>query len=204
MMTEATTRAPELLPAPAPRRRTRLVPVALAVLLLAGAVGVFLVHRSVTRPLLSGNGSMGRFPGEDVESNFDEREEVRVDYQNGGTYTFEFSLRNESRWPVRVVDFPIDDDGLGLLEPFGFAVDTTPLEGPTRTFVPFSPFTIDPGEEALVEVQARFQGCEHYGADTFATLLALEVRYRALWATRTRFVDLPVGVQVPAPDSCPD
>lgn len=87
-----------------PRHRRRVLCVALAFAILASALSAFLVHRSITGELLSGDGRTGRFPGEPLEADFGERPDVRVPYQSGGTYTFEFSLRNHSSWAVRVVD----------------------------------------------------------------------------------------------------
>jgi hypothetical protein len=177
----------------------RILAVGVALFLFAGIV---LLHRSVTGDLLSNDGGMSAFPGEDVVEPFREGDEVQVNYQHNGRYTFAFTLQNESRWAVRVVGFPVTSDA-SMLQPVAFSVDTTPSEVPLQTPTRFHPFTIDPGNSALVQVEARFANCEGFGADTSSTLVSLPVRYRALWATRTRWIDLPTAVQVPAPESCP-
>jgi hypothetical protein len=176
-----------------------------AVVLVAAAVGAFLVHRSVTRELLTateGN-AIGTFPGEDVDDSFGERDVVKVTYQHGETYTFEFTINNPTRWNARVSGFPVTPD-LGVLRPVSFAIDTTPFDGPDRTFTPFRPFTIRAGGAAMVQVQARFSNCERFDPGHSSTLVALPMRYRALWARRTHSVDLPTAVQVNSPDNCPE
>ena len=204
MVHEATTPIAETnseLPVRDPRRRRRLLAVA-AVLALVATTGVVLLHRSITGDLLSSDSGMGAFPGEDVEEPFQERDEVQVSYEHNGGYTFAFSLRNESRWAVRVVGFPVAPDD-SMLQPMAFSVDTTPSEVPIQTSTRFRPFTIDPGDFVVVQVEARFANCDRYGPNSAATLVSLPVQYRALWATRTRWVDLPTAVRVPAPETCP-
>jgi hypothetical protein len=127
---------------------------------------------------------------------------VRVTYQHGETYTFEFTINNPTRWNVRVSDFPLTPD-LGMLQPADFAIDTTPFDGPDRTFTPFRPFTIRAGEAAMVQVRARFSNCDHYGSDSGSTLESLPLRYRVLWATRTSHLELLTHIQVDAPETCP-
>jgi hypothetical protein len=128
---------------------------------------------------------------------------VEVAYDHGAAYSFDFTLTNDSRWPVRVVGFPRFDS---LLRQVAVAVDTTPFDDPTNEFVRFRPFTLGRGDSAIVRVNTRFANCEHFGPGSLATITAVAVRSRVLWATRTRFVDLLTGIQVPAPPagSCPE
>jgi hypothetical protein len=169
---------------------------------LAATTGVVLMHRAVTGDLLSSDSGMSAFPGEDVEEAFQERDEVRVNYEHNGGYTFAFSLRNESRWAVRVMGFPVAPND-SMLQPVAFFVDTTPSEVPIQASIPFQPFTIDPGDSVLVQVEARFANCDRYSPNSASTLVSMPVQYRALWATRTHWIDLPTAVRVPAPESCP-
>jgi hypothetical protein len=203
-MTEAMTRTLEEVPVPAQTGgRRHLLTAVVSVVLVAAAVGAFLVHRSVTRQLLTateGN-AIGAFRGEDVDDTFGERDVVKAIYEDGGTYTFEFTINNPTRWDVRVSDFPLTPD-LGMLQPVSFAIDTTPFDAPDRTFTPFRPFTIRAGEAAMVQVQARFSNCDRFDPDSSSTLVALPVRYRALWATRASDIELPTFVRVDAPENC--
>jgi hypothetical protein len=205
MMAEAMVQALEDTPPPPPsRRRRRLVGAVVAVIVLAAAVGVFLVHRSVSRELLTateGN-TIGAFPGERVDDAFGERDVVQVAYQHGGTYTFEFTINNPSRWDVRISDFPLARD-LGMLRPVNVAIDTTPFEGPDRTFTAFHPFTVGAGDAAIVQVRTRFANCDRFDSGNSATVESLPVRYRTLWATRTSDLELPTAIQVDAPQTCP-
>ncbi len=188
---------------PPPRRRLR------AVLLLATLAGVaiagLLVDRAMTAEHLSTGNGMNRFPGEPVDDPFDDEERVvEVAYRHGAEYSFDFTLTNDSRWAVRVLGFP-RSRGESLLRQVGVDMDTTPFEEATETFVRFRPFTLKGGGEAVIRVHSRFANCEHYGPGSSATITAVAIRSRVLWATRTHFVDLPTGVQVAAPPagSCP-
>jgi hypothetical protein len=189
---------------PVHQRHRRLVAGAALVALLAMAVGVLLVHRAVSRDLLTateGN-AIGAFPGERVDDLFGERDVVQVAYQHGGTYTFEFTINNPTRWDVRVSEFPLPRH-LGMLRPANLAIDTTPFEGPDRTFTAFHPFTIGAGEAAMVRVRTSFANCDRFDPGNSTTLESLPVRYRALWASRTSAIELPTAVQVDAPKTCP-
>jgi hypothetical protein len=204
MMTEAITRSPEESPAPAQKGgRHRLLTAVVAVVLLAAAVGAVLVHRSVARELLTateGN-AIGAFPGDDVDDTFAERDVVKATYQEGEAYTFEFTINNPTRWSARVLDFPVTPD-FGMLQPVSISIDTTPFDGPDRTFTPFRPLTIDAGEAAMVRVHTRFADCERFDPGHSSTLAAIPVRYRALWATQTTDIELPTFIRVDAPDNC--
>ena len=172
-------------------------------MLIVLAVAGVLVNRSISAdPFSTGNG-MSRFPGERVDDPFDvEADVVEVAYRHDTDSSFVFSLTNESRWPVRIVGFPRFDS---LLRQVAVDVDPTAFDGPTPKFVGFRPFTLAGGDAAAVWVHTRFANCDGFGPSTFATVTALAIRFRVLWATRTRFVELPTGIQVPAPpgSGCP-
>jgi hypothetical protein len=204
MMTEAMTRTLHEPPTSARIPRRRLPAAVLTVGLLAVVVGLFLVQRSITGDLLtatSGN-RISAFPGERVDEPFGERDAVEVAYRHGETYTFEVTINNPTRWNVRVSDFPLTPD-LGMLQPVDFAIDTTPFDAPDRTFTPFRPFTIRAGEAAMVRVRTRFANCDRFDPGHSSTLVALPVRYRALWATQTSNIELPTFVRVDSPEDCP-
>jgi hypothetical protein len=175
---------------PTPRRR-----MAIATVVVLALLGGLLVHRAATGQLLSTGD--GYFPD---SLRYDHPTDtngfaVQVVYRHRAPYTFTFTLENKSILPVKVVSFPSKTWG-GLLVPDSVSVDG----GESRSM---SPFTIAPRGTARVEARMHFGHCVAFGPKTGATLVSLPIRYRALWFTRTRFVDLPAGIHVDAPDSCP-
>jgi hypothetical protein len=186
-----------------PPQRRRLLGVVVGLLVLAVAVGLVLVHRSITGDLLTATTGtrISAFPGERVDEPFGERDAVEVAYRHGETYTFEVTVNNPTRWNVRVSGFPLTPD-LGVLQPVDFSIETTPFDGPDRTFTPFRPFTIRAGEAAMVQVRARFSNCDRFDPGHSSTVMSLPLRYRALWATQTRALELPTFIRVDAPEAC--
>ena len=174
---------------------------AVATIVVVG-VAAAMVHRSLTGELLVAGTGSGAFPGQPVEDPPEERPLVAVDYHHHAEYRFEFTVTNQSRWPVRIVDFPGLD---GLLRQVDVAVDRTPFQA-AAPFDPSRPLvSLNAGEEAIIRVRARFANCEHHSPGTQSTLSAVPVGYRALWATRTQLVELPTAIQVAAPPEteCP-
>jgi hypothetical protein len=173
-------------------RHRRLV-VALMAVVVAGAVP-FNVQRSLGQNLLSTDVGPSSFPGEQVHRRSATGDEVRVAYQQGGPYEFAFTVTNYSRWPVRILGFPAFD---GVLSQRSVAIDWTPLADDDAR--PFQPFTLGAEDSVLVRMRTQFADCDRYPAGTFATMHRVPVRYRALWVTRTRSVDLPAAIDVPVP-----
>ncbi len=174
----------------------RLAPLVAALAAIVMLVAVVAVHRSVTAEALAADGPMSRFPGETVEDPFDEAV-VEVPYRHGEEYSFDFTLVNHSPWPTRVVAFPRSRFD-ALLRVRNVEVDQTPFHNATG-FVAFHPFSLGSDGSVVVRVHARFANCDHYGSGSASVLTAVRIRHRTLWATRTHFVALPVGVQVPSP-----
>lgn len=181
-----------------------LAPLVAALAAIVVLVAVVVVHRSVTAESLAADGPLSRFPGETVEDPFDDNREVAVPYRHGDEYSFDFTLVNDSRWPTRVIDFPLPHFD-ALLSATGVSVDHTPFDDKSG-FATFHPFILGSGQSVIVRVHARFANCGDYGPDSASTLTAVAFRHRTLWATRTHFVDLPVGVETPVPAAgdCPE
>ena len=190
---------------PEPASRRTVLSIVLAATLIVALVAAVVVHRSISGEFLAADGAYSRFPGETVEDPFsdDDEREAEVPYRHGEEYSFEFTLVNHSRWPTRILGFPASDGG--LLRQTAVAVKDTPFVDDAG-FRPFHPFTMASGESMVVRVRGRFEGCADFEPDSFAGLTAVAVRHRTLWATRTHFVDLPTGIQVPAPPpgDCPE
>jgi hypothetical protein len=189
----------ELRDAPVPERpnassgrRKLAVVAALAVVLIGG----LLLYPAVTKVPLSSH--YADFPDSHRVENPAATDgfAVEVVYSHGAPYAFSFTVHNNSVFPVEIVRFPSQTWG-GLLMPVSVAVDGSEAR-PMR-----QSFTIGPRRTATLEVRTRFGNCQAFGPDSGATLLAIPVRYRVLWFTRTDFIELPGGLQVNAPDSCP-
>jgi hypothetical protein len=182
----------------------RLAPLVAALAAIVVLVAIVAVHRSVTAESLAADGPMSRFPGQTVEDPFDDEAVVEVPYRHDEEYSFDFTLVNHSRWPTRVVGFPVSRFD-ALLRLRNVEVDQTPF-GDAPRFVTFRPFSLGSDRSVVVRVHARFANCGSYGPGSSSTLTAVAIRHRTLWATRTRFVDFPTGIEVPAPPlgSCPE
>jgi hypothetical protein len=177
---------------PTPKRRT-IAAVAVVAMVLLGAL---LVHRAATGQLLSTGD--GYFP-DSLRYEHPSRTDgfaVEVVYRHRAPYSFTFTLENHSILPVKVVSFPSKTWG-GLLVPDSVSVNGGESRSMSR------PFTIAPRGSARIEARMHFGHCVAFGPKTGATLVSVPIRYRALWFTRTEFVDLPAGIHVDAPANCP-
>ncbi len=162
------------------------------------------------RPLETGNffsTAGGTFRDIDTEDD----EEARVfTYVHGETFTIAFSVRNGGRFPVtveRLDNLPTEDQGfpmvaeevlLGAYEDdwnFGYVPDA-----------PFNAFSLEPGQQRVIGVRARFAHCGRNAEGTSTSWEVAFVRFRAFGLTHTMEVPLPLTVEVESPDraDCPE
>jgi hypothetical protein len=186
-------------PALPPWTRHRGLLVALMAVVVAGGVPLAL-QRSLDRSPLSTDGGPSSFPGERVDRRSATGEEVRVAHVDGGPYEFTFTVTNYSRWPVQILGFPSSDS---VLRPPSVAIDWTPLADDDSR--PFQPFTLGAEDSVLVRMRTEFTHCDRYPTGGAVRVYGVPVRYRVLWLTRTRSLDLPTALDVPAPlrGGCP-
>jgi hypothetical protein len=180
-----------------PRHRRLLVVLISLAVLGAGLLGL---QWSVSRMLLSTDSGPSSFPGAQVQGRVAAGDEIRVAYQHGAPYEFAFTVTNYSRWPVRILDFPAFDD---LLSQRAVDLDWTPLAG--ENWRPFHPFTLGSDDSVLIRIRTEFAHCDRYSTGGSDSVHGVPIRYRTLWLTRTRFLDLPTTINVPAParGGCP-
>src|SRR5690349_21325619 len=109
---------------------------ALIMALLAGG-GVILARY---QPLVRGSSGLHP-PGKEVDSTdpSDDRPTFLVQYVDGQTVTFGFSIRNSGRWGVTIVG--LGASTAGMLDRFTYKLDDT---GFTTDNGPFKPFALGP------------------------------------------------------------
>jgi hypothetical protein len=159
------------------------LPVAGAVAVAAAAAYAYLDR--LYRPLAAGSVSTAQTPP----------------YADGAQFTYNLSIRNEGRLPVRLVDVPLGDPELdGLIVPTGVR-----LRDEIGNERPFRPLTLDHGEEAWVRVRARFDHCERFVPGSSYTIVGHRVRYRVARIVETvEHVTVEnVSATSPAAGRCP-
>ena len=197
---------PRDLPTAEPRWRPRLTRrtalVAGAVLIAIAGI-VFLTIPTWYRPLEEGSAS-GLHGGRDIDDDaFGDR--FVIGYEDR-TYAYGLlSLYNDGRFPLRIERVGNDREefmhSLVEIDP-----ERTLLPPPNVYGVegaPFTPFTLDAGEERAVGVALWMDDCEFNGSGAFAAIGSVPVRYRILGMARTEWVDMRTPWTVHAPEVCP-
>jgi len=100
------------------------------------------------------------------------------------------------------------DDGYALLRTRGiFVLRDIPsaAEGnyDPRTYEPFRPFTLGPGQERGLLISTVFDECTRYARGTANTYGALPVSFEVLGLPRHAWVDLGDMFTITSPKSCP-
>jgi len=123
-----------------------------------------------------------------------------VQTRPGQTFTYRFSIRNEGRVPVQIVDVG-DDTAHGSIvtrravrmEPDLYA-DPNPSAG----FEPFAPFTLSAGQEAGIEmlVTVGKSACFHDPGQPYIGWYLESVDYKVLGITRHGWLDTGSEIRV--------
>jgi hypothetical protein len=126
----------------------------------------------------------------------------RVQYRDGQTTTYGYTIWNTGRWGVTVTSVDPGGPEAGMLDAFEFQIRRP---GRNEALRAFKPFSLEGGEEMFVLVTARFLNCERYVVGSNTSYASASVRYRILGFTRTADIPLGYTVQVPSPPdaSCP-
>ena len=128
-----------------------------------------------------------------------------LQYRDGETETFAFSIRNTGPTGVTIVDFPIlhGKDVHTLFRVTRAEVSDTP--GTVGPFEAFSSFALPSDQQRLVRVTGRFTECEWFAAGTAESFHSITVRYRYFGVPHS--VDIPlnftVSVESPPDAGCP-
>ena len=173
---------------------------ALLAALVAGGAGVLVRYQ----PLRTGSSSQSPQGSKGVDStdSSDGRTTYLVQYQDGRTASYGFSIRNDGRWGITVVGFGGSEQTGGLLDHFVYRMSDT---GFTVDEGAFKPFALGPGKERSIIVMATFANCESYIALAGVIYDHVTVRYKTLGIERTTEVPFGIKVEVvsPANANCP-
>jgi hypothetical protein len=125
----------------------------------------------------------------------------------GQTFTYRFSIRNDGRVPVQIVDVG-GETGHGSIvtrRPIRMEPDLTSDPDPNTGFEPFAPFTLGSGQEAGIEmlVTVGKGTCFHEPGQPYLGWYLESVTYKVLGITRHGWLDTGSEIRVTsAPGAC--
>jgi hypothetical protein len=133
---------------------------------------------------------------------------VRVEYANGGTFSFGFMLVNDGPVPLKIQRIHLTGQE-ELLIPVRLETATKRYGGSLGVGDPdldkFIPFTLDGSDRRWIVVRTRFANCGQFEADAFETYTQFQVTYGVLGFTKHAWVSLPKDIRVDSPPdyACP-
>ena len=177
------------------RRPRNLVFIAIMLGVLGASIGGVVWGRSY-QPLGAGSTGLSPNPSTDGALN-----ETVARFRDGKPFQYGFSMRNNGRFAVRVLDIPLR----GFTQPFAVRVFVDPSElGTGLIQQPFHPFTLRPGHERFILLRGQYANCDQYVANAATIFYAMPVRTRFLLWTRT--VELPLSyplvIKMPTHNPC--
>ena len=125
----------------------------------------------------------------------------------GQTFTYRFSIRNDGRAPVQIVDVG-GETGHGSIvtrRPIRMEPDLTSDLDPNTGFEPFAPFTLGSGQEAGIEMLVTVGNgtCFHEPGQPYLGWYLESVTYKVLGITRHGWLDTGSEIRVTsAPGAC--
>ena len=125
----------------------------------------------------------------------------------GQTFTYRFSIHNDGRVPVQIVDVG-GETGHGSIvtrRPIRMEPDLTSDLDPNTGFEPFAPFTLGSGQEAGIEmlVTVGKGTCFHEPGQPYLGWYLESVTYKVLGITRHGWLDTGSEIRVTsAPGAC--
>jgi len=125
----------------------------------------------------------------------------------GQTFTYRFSIRNDGRVPVQIVDVG-GETGHGSIvtrRPIRMEPDLTSDLDPNTGFEPFAPFTLGSGQEAGIEMLVTVGNgtCFHEPGQPYLGWYLESVTYKVLGITRQGWLDTGSEIRVTsAPGAC--
>jgi hypothetical protein len=125
----------------------------------------------------------------------------------GQTFTYRFSIRNDGRVPVQIVDVG-GETGHGSIvtrRPIRMEPDLTSDLDPNTGFEPFAPFTLGSGQEAGIEMLVTVGNgtCFHEPGQPYLGWYLESVTYKVLGITRHGWLDTGSEIRVTsAPGAC--
>ncbi|HJU57561.1 MAG TPA: hypothetical protein VJ774_02370 [Actinomycetota bacterium] len=180
------------------RARAAALVAYLAVLATVAAIVVFAVRY---QPLSAAN--LASEPLAQSDPNI-----VRVEYENGGTFSFGFLIVNDGQLPVNVQRIQMTGQNQLLvpvrLETAGQRYAGSLGEG-DPSLEKFIPFTLGGGDRRWIIVRTRFGNCDRFAAGVLEMHTRFQVTYSVLGFTKHAWVQLPkeIGVGSPPDSACP-
>lgn len=185
-------------------RRRRWILLALLVLvtgLIAGGSAYLGNYQPLRIGSFSGSGTFAT----PVVTDDPERPARGYRYHEGGATTFTMWLSNEGPLGVTITGVDrTEKDASGLLRVSGarLAFERVPLN--YAAAAPFHAFSLGPGGSSRgIAVEVTFGNCERFSPNTYSVLVAVRIRYRVLGIPHAAWIDLPEGLAVRSPGSCP-
>jgi hypothetical protein len=136
------------------------------------------------------------------------RDMIRLEYANGGTFSFGFLLVNDGPLPLKIQRIQLTGQN-ELLIPVRLETaakrDAGSLGEGDPSLEKFIPFTLDGGDRRWIVVRTRFANCGLFQADAFETYTQFQVTYSVLGLTKHVWVSLPKDIRVDSPPdyACP-
>ncbi len=133
---------------------------------------------------------------------------IRLEYANGGTFSFGFLLVNDGPLPLKIQRIQLTGQD-ELLIPVRLETAAKRDAGSLGVGDPdlekFIPFTLDGGDRRWIVVRTRFANCGRFEADAFETYTQFQVTFGALGLTKHAWVPLPKNIRVDSPPdyACP-
>ena len=133
---------------------------------------------------------------------------VRLEYANGGTFSFGFLLVNDGPLPLKIQRIQLTGQS-ELLIPVRLETAAKRDAGSLGVGDPdlekFIPFTLDGGDRRWIVVRTRFANCGRFAAGAFETYTQFQVTFGALGLTKHAWVALPKDIRVDSPPdyACP-
>jgi hypothetical protein len=133
---------------------------------------------------------------------------VRLEYANGGTFSFGFLLVNDGPLPLKIQRIQLTGQD-ELLIPVRLETAAKRDAGSLGVGDPdlekFIPFTLDGGDRRWIVVRTRFANCGRFEADAFETYTQFQVTFGVLGLTKHAWISLPKDIRVDSPPdyACP-
>jgi len=198
--------------APPRRRRWWLIAAALVVVVgLGTAGGIFATnYQPLTSSAFGGDPGAFRSLGRFMSPHGESFTAYRVTYHDRQLTSYVFDLINRGPLPVTVTGIggaSGNEKTLMAMTGVFMAVRNDLCCNPKPAqLVPFQAFNLPPNHQRLIQVRARFTGCERWTPGTSSTYSLQHVHFRALGIPRNAWVDVHATYQVvaPAPPGCPE
>jgi hypothetical protein len=133
---------------------------------------------------------------------------IRIDYTNGGTFSFGFLLVNDGPLPMKIQRIRVTGRN-DLLIPVRFETaakrDAGSLGVSDPSLEKFLPFTLSGSDGRWMVVRTRFANCARFPAGDFQTFTRFQVTYSVLGFTKHVWVQLSKNIRVSSPpaSACP-